>query len=62
MGMELAKIIKILHNKFYEIYILHVNNKRVIINTTDKFNTDFLIFKLSQANTLDFQFIESLTR
>ncbi|KXW28065.1 hypothetical protein NTPn32_10400 [Streptococcus pneumoniae] len=59
--MELAKIIKILHNRFYEIYILHVNNKRVIISTTDKFNTDFAILKLSQTNTVDFQFIKSLT-
>ncbi|KZX04493.1 hypothetical protein A4172_04075 [Streptococcus pneumoniae] len=43
------------------IYILHVNNKRVIISTTDKFNTDFAILKLSQTNTVDFQFIKSLT-
>lgn len=27
----------------------------------DECNTDFPIFKLSQTNTLDFQFIESLT-
>lgn len=47
---------------FYEIYILHINNKRVVVSTSGEFNVNFAIFKLSQTNTIVLQFIKSLTR